>query len=429
MLSLDEKNLLEAKTKLELDMAVVKKENELLKRKNQRLGELIIQRDAYIASQRKTIDSLSSATDQTESLKAEKEELQRSLRALKESSLHHSTEMQQMKATLLAVRQELERCRQERESAEKEYYRVECALRKNNDLVLDQQQKLAETTERRNSLAILSDDQKREIRLLEGNIEELKNKLDHLRIDFDSLQIQKGHLERLLQSNTEKYELLLAEYNEMKQNYKDLFVRYMDIKSDNDRLQRQCENLASDAELARASVYTYKGHLQDSDKTFDELLKENLYLSGMLKQKEAQMQEAERRWRQQFNDALKKATSEFEEESEYLQPEVLPKVIATESPNQRGGYSYPLPTHHPFNTDRVSSPVKTPLRSTVPSKFPYPPTARSDSTLPTQTLSTLSTSSTVSEHSPSGSFDKVLGNLMQQINELSKMADSFESQD
>ena len=67
MLSLDEKNLLEAKTKLELDMAVVKKENELLKRKNQRLGELIIQRDAYIASQRKTIDSLSSATDQTES--------------------------------------------------------------------------------------------------------------------------------------------------------------------------------------------------------------------------------------------------------------------------------------------------------------------------------------------------------------------------
>ena len=147
--------------------------------------------------------------------------------------------MQQMKATLLAVRQELERCRQERESAEKEYYRVECALRKNNDLVLDQQQKLAETTERRNSLAILSDDQKREIRLLEGNIEELKNKLDHLRIDFDSLQIQKGHLERLLQSNTEKYELLLAEYNEMKQNYKDLFVRYMDIKSDNDRLQRQ----------------------------------------------------------------------------------------------------------------------------------------------------------------------------------------------
>ena len=91
--------------------------------------------------------------------------------------------------------------------------------------------------------------------------------------------------------------------------------------------------MASDAELARASVYTYKGHLQDSDKTFDELLKENLYLSGMLKQKEAQMQEAERRWRQQFNDALKKATSEFEEESEYLQPEVLPKVIATESPN------------------------------------------------------------------------------------------------
>lgn len=71
MVSLDEKSLMEAKTKLELDVMVLKKENELLKKKNQRLGELVIQRDAYIAGQRKTIDHLSSSAEETESLKVD----------------------------------------------------------------------------------------------------------------------------------------------------------------------------------------------------------------------------------------------------------------------------------------------------------------------------------------------------------------------
>ena len=76
-----------------------------------------------------------------------------------------------------------------------------------------------------------------------GGIEELKNKLDRLHLDFDALQLQKRHWEHLVQSDAEKYDLLLAEFNEMKKNYKDLFVRYMDIKSDNDRLQRQVGSL------------------------------------------------------------------------------------------------------------------------------------------------------------------------------------------
>ena len=103
--------------------------------------------------------------------------------------------------------------------------------------------------------------------------------------------------------------------------------------------------MASDAELARASVLTYKGHLDDSEKTFDELLKENLYLSGMLKQKEAQMEEAEKRWRQQFNEAMRRATQDSDEEEDNdeasdrgeirpsMYPDVLPKVIARNSPN------------------------------------------------------------------------------------------------
>ena len=113
--------------------------------------------------------------------------------------------------------------------------------------------------------------------------------------------------------------------------------------------------MASDAELARASVLTYKGHLDDSEKTFDELLKENLYLSGMLKQKEAQMEEAEKRWRQQFNEAMRRATMDFDDEDDdedengddgadvsakkgnrvrvSLYPDMLPKVIAKDSPS------------------------------------------------------------------------------------------------
>lgn len=103
--------------------------------------------------------------------------------------------------------------------------------------------------------------------------------------------------------------------------------------------------MASDAELARASVLTYKGHLDESDKTFDELLKENLYLSGMLKQKESQMEEAEKRWRQQFNEAMRRATMDWEDEESdeetqedngvrvSMCPDTLPRVIARDSPS------------------------------------------------------------------------------------------------
>ena len=41
----------------------------------------------------------------------------------------------------------------------------------------------------------------------------------------------------------ERYNLLLQEYNAMKEDHRKLFVRYMDVKSDNDRLQRQVSDL------------------------------------------------------------------------------------------------------------------------------------------------------------------------------------------
>ena len=57
------------------------------------------------------------------------EEQQRLNRVLKEEAVHHTAELQQARVLWLALQQELARCRQEKELAEKECVRVECALR------------------------------------------------------------------------------------------------------------------------------------------------------------------------------------------------------------------------------------------------------------------------------------------------------------
>ena len=49
---------------------------------------------------------------------------------LREEAIHHTSELQQEKAVSLALRQELTRIRQEKESIEHDYYRVENALRR-----------------------------------------------------------------------------------------------------------------------------------------------------------------------------------------------------------------------------------------------------------------------------------------------------------
>ena len=118
-MTFQEKTILEEKSKLELDMLVVKKENATLKEHNHRLGELVLQRDGCIERQRKEIERLTEELKGREKEKEEKEEQQRLNRVLKEEAVHHAAELQQ----------ELARCRQEKELAEKECVRVECALR------------------------------------------------------------------------------------------------------------------------------------------------------------------------------------------------------------------------------------------------------------------------------------------------------------
>ena len=80
------------------------------------------------------------------------------------------------------------------ESLEKEYFRVECALRKSNDSVVSLQQQLSDAVERRNSLSILVDDLKREVHLLESQNIDCNDKLNKLQLDYEVEVEKKSNL-------------------------------------------------------------------------------------------------------------------------------------------------------------------------------------------------------------------------------------------
>lgn len=111
------------------------------------------------------------------------------------------------------------------------------------------QQEAAEATERRNRLAVLLDDCRREVRLLEGRSAEAADKAAKVQLDMEvgvasgaerkAERLQHQHWENLARGEAERYALLLGEFEAVKADHKRLFIRYMDVKSDNERLQRQ----------------------------------------------------------------------------------------------------------------------------------------------------------------------------------------------
>ena len=118
---------------------------------------------------------------------------------------------------------------------------------------MQRQQQVAEATERRNRLALLVDDYKREVHLLESKAIDATDKVAKLQLELEvrairgseaqAESLQHRHWENLTRGEVERYNLLLQEYNAMKEDHRKLFVRYMDVKSDNDRLQRQVSDL------------------------------------------------------------------------------------------------------------------------------------------------------------------------------------------
>ena len=225
--------------------------------------------------------------------------------------------------------------------------------------------------------------------------------------------------------------------------------------------------LAAEAETARASMLTCKGSLRGA-KSLEELLRENAYLSDMLKQKESQMEVAEQQWKKQLVEAVRKATEDEE--------------VSTGSAagcERNVGYSYPLPSNHPFvdtrkmqstpqrgsapigvagvgsslgvgrvaapvgaarvdspiNANPVNSPisanpVNSPIRTSrtsspaIDAPRIVSPVSSSDGTLLTQSLNT-----TRVTDSSLLSFDSLLNDVMRQANQLREVADYYERQE
>ena len=62
-------------------------------------------------------------------------------------------------------------------------------------------------------------------------------------------------------------------------------------------------------------MLTYKGRMVKNEKSFEELMKENVYLTSMLKQKEGQLEEAERHWKKQFEQMVEQVTQSDEDDN------------------------------------------------------------------------------------------------------------------
>lgn len=65
-------------------------------------------------------------------------------------------------------------------------------------------------------------------------------------------------------------------------------------------------------------MLTYKGRVVKNEKSFEELLKENVYLTSMLKQKEGQLEAAERSWQEKLQQVLRQTQGDDDEEESTL---------------------------------------------------------------------------------------------------------------
>ena len=215
--------------------------------------------------------------------------------------------------------------------------------------------------------------------------------------------------------------------------------------------------LAADAETARASMLACKGALR-GERSMEELLRENAYLSQLLKQKESQMAVAEQQWKKQLVEAVREATED--EEAPVSAPE-----RGIEGKN--GGYSFPLPSNHPFvdskraqatpqrgsapievnrgiasmgvgrgvspaDAARITSPmngsqVATPVGA---SRIASPLSSSEGFRTPSEeTLLTQSLNTTKTTDSSLLSFDSLLNDVMRQANQLREVADYYERQE
>lgn len=90
-------------------------------------------------------------------------------------------------------------------------------------------------------------------------------------------------------------------------------------------------------------MLTYKGRVVKNEKSFEELLKENVYLTSMLKQKEGQLEAAERSWQEKLQQVLRQTQMDDEEEESTLPTVSLhPAPAVTGMPAMPAGPTRPM---------------------------------------------------------------------------------------
>ena len=104
-----------------------------------------------------------------------------------------------------------------------------------------------------------------------------------------------------------------------------------------------------------------------NDKSFEELLRENVYLSSLLKQKEGQLEETEQYWKKKFDEFIKQLAAEEEE----LPNPDLKEIHSNPNPNPNPNPNLDLPVFRnlPFESFiegiQLPSPIWPPVRLPV----------------------------------------------------------------
>lgn len=93
------------------------------------------------------------------------------------------------------------------------------------------------------------DDHKKEFHLLESQLLTATDTIAKLQLEFQvdlnltnnpqEADLQRSHWEQMVRCDVERTMQREKEYQEMKEGYKELYIYYMDVKADKERLQRQ----------------------------------------------------------------------------------------------------------------------------------------------------------------------------------------------
>ena len=129
--------------------------------------------------------------------------------------------------------------------------------------------------------------------------------------------------------------------------------------------------MASDAEIARASLLTYRaGHLQNTQ-SLEEVLKENTYLTSVLRQRDGQLEELDQQWKQRLVEAVQQAIEElgdgYDDDDDDADDDEQYSTPKHSKSNQMPSFTIPMKSHPQPNS---SMPMPKPMQPISSSFIP-----------------------------------------------------------